>query len=496
MKIFRYIIIPLLISWICSDIIVSQDITPPERPMITYVTVDTSTNNTLIFWDESNSTDVMWYYLYYEIETVNGMEGVKLDSISPGNSSYVHAGDAGIESMIYSISAIDSSGNESLRTPGFHSTVYTTVEYDSCQDAINISWNKYIGWGDNISGYRVYYRAAGEPYSPAAGVGKNDSTYRFENIRENTPYFFFVEALKNDTLVSSSNLAEKYTYMPGAPADFNLVNVNVTAPGIVEINFEFNDTSSINDFRLLRSFNKNSDFISVGTRFDLSSGTNSFTDTIDTGSDRFYYKIGALNSCNQVFQESNTGTNIILSGENDGNENQLNWTFYEDWEEGVEEYQVYRIDNQGNSILLYSSGNMTNSYNHNLLNVYGDENEGLVNYQVLAKKTGEDIFSASNILQLDISSKIAVPNAFTPNGDGKNDTFKPIFTLLPEKYLMVIYDRYGIIVYETKNPTEGWDGRINGGEMAIEGVYVYHIQYTSYTGTSLEKTGQLTVFYP
>jgi gliding motility-associated-like protein len=91
---------------------------------------------------------------------------------------------------------------------------------------------------------------------------------------------------------------------------------------------------------------------------------------------------------------------------------------------------------------------------------------------------------------------MTVPTAFTPNDDGKNDRFRPIFTLFPEKYLMVIYDRYGIVVFQTKNPEVGWDGRINGGEMAIEGVYVYHIQYTSFTGTSAEKTGHLTLFYP
>ncbi len=492
----KYSLIVALFTTLLQHGVLAQDITPPDRPMITYVTVDTSTNNTLIYWYESSSPDVMWYYLYYEIMTVNGPEGVKLDSVAPGNLSYIHDGEAGIESMIYSISAIDSSGNESVRTPGFHSTVYTELEYDSCRQTMKISWSKYTGWGDNISGYRIYSRLAGEAYGAPVGVTSEDSTYTFEKIAENRRYIFFVEAIKNDTLISVSNLAAKYTYMPGPPDDFNLINVNVTSPATVEINFEYRDTSGVNDFRLLRSINRSSDFVSVVSRYDLQSGSNTFVDSISTTNERYYYKIGALNTCNTVFNESNPGTNILLTGENLNEENVIDWSYYEDWDEGVEEYRVIRFDNQGNSYPLYTANPGENSFTHQLLNIYGSDFEGSVTYQVLAKKTGEEIFSASNKLTLDIGSSITVPNAFTPNGDGKNDTFKPVFTLLPEKYLMLIYDRYGIIVYRSEDPTEGWDGRVNGGEMAIEGVYVYHIQYTSFSGSSSEKTGQLTVFYP
>lgn len=476
--------------------VIAQDITPPERPMITYVTVDTSTENTIIHWDESGSPDVKWYYLYYEIMTVNGSEGVKLDSVPPGISSYEHTGNAGNESMIYSISAIDSTGNESVRTPGFHSTVYTTIQYDSCYDAVNISWTPYTGWGENISGYRIYSRQQGEAYGPPMGMSKNDTSIRFENIQENTHYYFFVEALKNDTLSSLSNIARKYTYMPGPPDTFNLLSVNVVSDNSVQINFEFTDTSNIDDFRLLRSIDKSADFISLDSKYDLNSGENFFTDSIITGAESYYYKIGAVNSCNRVFSETNIGSNILLKGSNNANRNDLSWNYYEDWETGVSEYQIIMYNMNGEPRVISTTGPDVNSFSHNLQEIYGTGFDGIINYRIIAWKTGEDVFSQSNIIHIDLSGKMSVPNAFTPNSDGVNDIFKPFFTLFPQKFMMVIYDRYGIVVYKSENPEEGWQGKINGGGMATEGVYIYHIQYTTYTGTTVEKTGHLTVFYP
>src|SRR5262249_9609223 len=54
---------------------------------------------------------------------------------------------------------------------------------------------------------------------------------------------------------------------------------------------------------------------------------------------------------------------------------------------------------------------------------------------------------------------IHFPNAFTPNGDGRNDTFKPVFSRSFDAYHLPIFDRFGQLVFETTDPTKGWDGR-------------------------------------
>ena len=68
----------------------------------------------------------------------------------------------------------------------------------------------------------------------------------------------------------------------------------------------------------------------------------------------------------------------------------------------------------------------------------------------------------------------AVPNVFTPNGDGKNDEFRVSYRSLREFHCWV-YNRWGKLVYEWDDPAKGWDGTING-RPAAEGAYFYVIR--------------------
>jgi gliding motility-associated-like protein len=57
---------------------------------------------------------------------------------------------------------------------------------------------------------------------------------------------------------------------------------------------------------------------------------------------------------------------------------------------------------------------------------------------------------------------IYFPTAFSPNKDGKNDTFKVLTDYVFEMYRLTIYNRWGEIVFETTQPTLGWDGSFKG----------------------------------
>lgn len=59
-------------------------------------------------------------------------------------------------------------------------------------------------------------------------------------------------------------------------------------------------------------------------------------------------------------------------------------------------------------------------------------------------------------------SDITTPNAFTPNGDGLNDSYKPSFMGLGTITDFSIYNRWGALLYFTADPSVGWDGNYNG----------------------------------
>jgi len=72
---------------------------------------------------------------------------------------------------------------------------------------------------------------------------------------------------------------------------------------------------------------------------------------------------------------------------------------------------------------------------------------------------------------------IAVPNAFTPNGDGRNDYLYPLNAWKATNLKFYIYNRYGQVVFHATDWTNKWDGTINGHAQAT-GVYVWTLQFS------------------
>jgi gliding motility-associated-like protein len=73
-----------------------------------------------------------------------------------------------------------------------------------------------------------------------------------------------------------------------------------------------------------------------------------------------------------------------------------------------------------------------------------------------------------------------LPNAFTPNGDGLNDVFKPIENYdLVRTYQLSIYSRWGELMFETSDISQGWDGTFKGKPVP-GGSYVYRIVFAAY----------------
>ncbi len=87
------------------------------------------------------------------------------------------------------------------------------------------------------------------------------------------------------------------------------------------------------------------------------------------------------------------------------------------------------------------------------------------------------------------SCYIAVPNAFTPNGDGLNDYLYPLNAYKADNLEFKVYNRLGQLVFQTKDWTQKWDGTING-EPQNSGIYVWTLKYTHHdTGKHIFMKG-------
>ena len=92
---------------------------------------------------------------------------------------------------------------------------------------------------------------------------------------------------------------------------------------------------------------------------------------------------------------------------------------------------------------------------------------------------------------------VYIPNTFTPNGDGLNDTWGPImrdYTYAGYQVSRIsIYDRWGNRVFTTEDPHEQWDGTVNGRGVAPNTVFSYIIVITDKYGYNYEYSGHVTV---
>ncbi len=85
-----------------------------------------------------------------------------------------------------------------------------------------------------------------------------------------------------------------------------------------------------------------------------------------------------------------------------------------------------------------------------------------------------------------------VPSAFSPNGDGRNDIFRPVAIGYRTLHYFRVYDRWGENVYFGKSLSEGWDGTINRQPAEI-GTYYWQISYVDRNGQDAYMKGDVTL---
>jgi gliding motility-associated-like protein len=111
-------------------------------------------------------------------------------------------------------------------------------------------------------------------------------------------------------------------------------------------------------------------------------------------------------------------------------------------------------------------------------------NRGLSCADSITKLVDFDLFRAKNLV---------VPNVFTPNGDGVNDSLE-INGINPkcDKFEMKVYNRWGELIFGTKEVGNWWDGK-NKKINCPDGVYYYTIHYENYKGEVTDLKGDVTI---
>ncbi|GAB4330004.1 MAG: hypothetical protein OHK0038_04210 [Flammeovirgaceae bacterium] len=198
----------------------------------------------------------------------------------------------------------------------------------------------------------------------------------------------------------------------------------------------------------------------------------------------YCYQLSIKDDCDNLSTKVKTCP-VLLEAIKKESENILSWTTFEGFDnqanytlEVLEEDYTLREE-----VLLSSEINM---FSH----PKPDFPPTLTIYRIRVNHpTNPNLTSYSNEVIIEEITSVEIPDAFTPNNDGLNDTFQVIAKAL-KNFKIEIFDRWGHLVFASENTLNQWDGKVNGAD-APSGVYVYIVSGTDSKGKKIDKKGSV-----
>jgi gliding motility-associated-like protein len=114
-------------------------------------------------------------------------------------------------------------------------------------------------------------------------------------------------------------------------------------------------------------------------------------------------------------------------------------------------------------------------------------------YAVVAQNTCGQAVDSVTVGYRNCDCQVFLPTAFSPNGDGVNDFFRPKYRCEIANFQLSVYNRWGQRIYYNTDPQVGWTGKKDNNPVPF-GTYVWVLQYTIVsTGQTINQTGSVTV---
>jgi gliding motility-associated-like protein len=173
----------------------------------------------------------------------------------------------------------------------------------------------------------------------------------------------------------------------------------------------------------------------------------------------------------------------------------------------IDEYTVYHEICEGDTISDIFSSVVSNS-GFNQWIVFGDtllgsnisltwDQEGTFNFQVIRWENGCESYPQNFTATIELCPQelIFIPNTFTPDGDENNNEWVPVFTsgFDPYRFELLIFNRWGQLIWESHNPYSKWDGTYNGMKCQ-DGIYFWTVTYgVEKTDERKQIQGHLTI---
>lgn len=140
----------------------------------------------------------------------------------------------------------------------------------------------------------------------------------------------------------------------------------------------------------------------------------------------------------------------------------------------------------------FGDGDSSNTINP--VHVYQQYPTGTYNVELIVATDHGCRDTAYTYVQVENEYTLYAPTAFSPDFDGINDVFNVYGNGIdPRNFHMYIYDRWGEVIFETKDLHQGWDGSVNGGDIGKNAVYTWLVIYKDLKSIEHQKAGAVTI---
>ena len=345
-----------------------------------------------------------------------------------------------------------------------------------------------------FKGYTIYRSVNNSPFSPIKIIADPFTNIFYDSSaidNKNNNYCYVITGVNNcniqsinsDTLCSDNAFNANKNYIE---------SVSVESNNAIKMKWEQFADGFFSTYFIYRKINSpNATFEKI---IDLKNYP-SFEwkdDSVHTSQNSYCYKMMNEDVCGNFSNVSDEACTILLNGKADFFIDKLNWNSYINWRGSVASYNTERSDVNINipyrQIIVIPFAD-TIAEDRNL-----PSNGGVFNYRIRAIEGigGKNAESISNEIELIQAPAIYLPNAFSPNIDTKNELWgaESVFV---KTYNLVLYNRWGQLIFKTDSTQEKWDGNFKGSELP-EGIYIYKVQFSGYNSNKVfEKTGSVTL---
>ncbi|HUW93345.1 MAG TPA: gliding motility-associated C-terminal domain-containing protein [Bacteroidales bacterium] len=483
---FYRIIITLLTCSITLLNIKSQDVIQPLSPSLDRVSVDPITGFALLSWLPGGSPDVGSYVIY----TFSNNTAFAVDTLySPYATTYTHTGSAArYQSVTYVVAAMDSSLNISPLSNSL-STLYLEAVNDTCNGRIVLTWTPYSNNAHPADGYGIYLSVDNAPAVMHSLTSITSLSYILQGYMPDSRYCIYISAMSSATQLSSSNRQCIITGSEGAPA-WTVVDATSVADKKIIITGSYDPYSDIRTFRAERKTGSGGSWV-LSEPVLGNSGTVIMS---DSGADTMLislFRISAVSNCGTPVAVSAPVRNMVLTSVTEGTEVHLRWNNPFPSEPAL--FSAWR--NTGNGPEEIAQGLSDTVWTEDYRSYAFEISSAEVVYQVTAIK----VYAPAGITACRSSASVVraaeniyIANAFTPDGDGLNDTFAPVLSFTPLAYEFRVFNRLGVILFRTASHGTGWNGQ-HGGTPMPAGAYLWTLKLTTPSGIIEQRNGTVTI---